>query len=130
MPGIVRWLKFNAVGFGGILVQLAMLAFLTGGLRMNYVVATGLAVEAAIVHNFFWHQRYTWADRSQAGRLWRFLKFNCSNGGLSIAGNIALMALLVGKLHMHYMLANGISIASCSIGNFLVSDRFVFEKAG
>jgi putative flippase GtrA len=120
-----RWLKFNAVGFGGILLQLAALALLTGALRMNYALATALAVEAAIIHNYFWHQHYTWADRSKTRA--SFLKCNLTTGTFSIAGNVAMMGLLVGKLHFHYLLGNGLSIAACSIANFLVSDRFVFE---
>ena len=28
----------------------------------------GLAVEAAILHNFLWHERWTWSDRAAAGR--------------------------------------------------------------
>lgn len=124
-----RWLKFNAVGFGGIILQLATLALLTGGLRMNYVLATALAVEAAIVHNYFWHERYTWADRSRTNVRWRFLKFNFTTGAFSIGGNIGIMALLAGKLHLNYLLSNGIAIAACSIANFMVSDHLVFEKA-
>ena len=60
-----RWLKFNAVGFGGILLQLSVLALLASILRINYVLATAVAVEAAIIHNYLWHERYTWADRNQ-----------------------------------------------------------------
>ena len=120
-----RWLKFNAVGFGGILLQLAALALLTGALRMNYALATTLAVEAAIIHNYFWHERYTWADRSRTRA--RFLKFNLTTGVFSIVGNLGIMTLLVGRLHLHYLLSNVISIAVCSIANFLVADRFVFD---
>src|SRR5207237_8971860 len=58
-----RWLKFNAVGGIGMLVQLGTLAVLTNGLRVNYLLATALAVEAAVIHNFLWHERFTWADR-------------------------------------------------------------------
>ena len=121
-----RWLKFNAVGLGGILLQLAVLALLTSILGMNYVPATALAVEAAIIHNYLWHERYTWADRHPNVR-WRFLKFNLTTGVLSVAGNIGMMSLLVAKLHLHYLVSNGISIAVCSIANYLLSDRFVFE---
>ena len=58
-----RWLKFNLVGGMGIAVQLLMLVVLKSGLHIHYLVATALAVEAAVVHNFLWHERFTWADR-------------------------------------------------------------------
>lgn len=123
-----RWLKFNAVGAGGIVVQLAVLAGLKSGLRMDYLPATALAVEAAVVHNYFWHERFTWADRVSAGSWLRFAKFNLTTGLLSILGNILVMGILVGRAGLNYFLANVLTIAACSIVNFLVSDRFVFEE--
>ena len=127
----LRWLKFNAVGAAGILVQLAMLFLLKRGLGMNYLVATALAVEAAVLHNFFWHQRFTWADRVSVSRrqtLDRLLRFNLANGGLSILGNLVVMLLLVGRFHFEYFVANLIAIAVLSVANFLVSHRFVFIR--
>jgi putative flippase GtrA len=122
----IRWWKFNAVGAMGIVVQLVALTLLKSGLHMNYLIATALAVEAAVVHNFFWHEHYTWADRESASRLTRFAKFNLSNGAISILGNILLMRLLVGAIGLNYFVANALSIAGCSLLNFVVSDRLVF----
>ena len=122
----VRWWKFNAVGAMGIVVQLVALTLLKSGLHVNYLIATALAVEAAVIHNFFWHERYTWADRESKSRLIRFAKFNLSNGAISILGNVALMRMLVGVLGLNYFLANALSIAGCSLLNFVVSDRLVF----
>jgi putative flippase GtrA len=55
--------KFNLVGAIGIFVQFAALFFLKSVAHFNYLAATALAVEIAVVHNFVWHERYTWADR-------------------------------------------------------------------
>jgi putative flippase GtrA len=126
----VRWLKFNAVGGIGIVVQLVTLAVLTHGLHINYLLATALAVEAAVVHNFLWHERFTWADRvriSARESTGRFLKFNLTTGLFSILGNVALMWLFAGIVGLPYLPANMVTIATCSIINFLVSDRFVFR---
>ena len=60
----IRWVKFNAVGGVGILVQLGILTLLRSGLGVNYLLATAIAVEATVLHNFFWHERFTWADRA------------------------------------------------------------------
>ena len=67
----VRWLKFNAVGGMGILVQLGALALLKSGLHLDYLPATALAVEVTVLHNFLWHERFTWADRCGENRLRR-----------------------------------------------------------
>jgi putative flippase GtrA len=123
----IRWLKFNAVGAGGILVQLAVLGILKSVFKVDYLLATALAVEAAVLHNYFWHERFTWVDRA-AGSSWlRFLKFNGTTGLFSILGNVLVMRVLVGGTHLNYFVANVLTIATCSILNFLVSDRFVFE---
>ncbi len=127
----LRWLKFNLVGLIGIGVQLAALAVFRSLLNLNYLLATGLAVEVAVLHNFLWHQRYTWADRGTAGpgqALLRLAKFNVSNGAVSILANLALMRVLVGSLGVNYVVANLMAITACSILNFLLSDRFVFER--
>jgi len=100
-------------------------------LRLDYLLATGLAVEVAVLHNFLWHERYTWADRVSTRpfqSLVRLAKFNGTNGAVSIAGNLALMRLLAGEFQLNYVAANLIAITVCSMVNFLLSDRFVFER--
>jgi putative flippase GtrA len=125
---MIRWLKFNFVGGLGIVVQLAVLAILKSALHFNYLAATALAVEAAVIHNFLWHERFTWKDRERAvSPVARFIKFNLTNGLLSILGNLGLMRLLAGTAHLNYIAANLIAITLCSLANFLVSDRFVFR---
>ncbi len=127
-----RWLKFNLVGAIGIVVQLAVLGILNGVLKLDYLPATALAVEAAVLHNFLWHERYTWADRASLTRrqaLLRLLHFNLTTGAISILGNLLLMRMLVGQAHLPSLPANLISIAGCSLVNFLVSDTFVFRTS-
>ncbi|MFI5118578.1 MAG: GtrA family protein [Terriglobales bacterium] len=127
-----RWLKFNAVGGIGIVVQLAALAILRSWLRLDYLLATGLAVEIAVIHNFVWHERFTWADRPAARpvqSLVRLAKFNASNGAVSIVGNLVLMRLLVGELKLNYVVSNLVAIVVCSLANFLLGDWFVFDAS-
>jgi len=129
-----RWLAFNLVGLLGIVVQLGALAILTLGLRWNYLASTFLAVELAILHNFGWHERWTWVDKTNgrsAGRLTRLLRFHAANGAISLAGNLVLMWLLAGLLRVQPVIANICAIAICSLVNFLASDRWVFvERKG
>lgn len=127
---VVRWLKFNLVGGIGIGVQFGALFLLKGLLGLDYLYATAVAVEAAVVHNFVWHEQFTWADRvkpSWSRSLARFARFNLTTGAVSIIGNLALMRVMVGQGHMNYLAANAIAIVLCSVANFLVSDQWVFE---
>jgi putative flippase GtrA len=67
--GLARWVKFNFVGGIGIGVQFAALFLLKSVLHFHYLIATVIAVEAAVVHNFVWHERFTWADRTRSDRI-------------------------------------------------------------
>ena len=81
------------------MVQFAALFLLKSLLGFNYLAATAIAVEAAVVHNFVWHEQFTWVDRvkskasdSSADRpSWlpsfvRFLRFNFTTGAVSLLG--------------------------------------------
>jgi putative flippase GtrA len=129
--GLRRWLRFNAVGLLGIGIQLVSLTALKQYAGLHYLAATALAVESAILHNFIWHNHWTWADRKAArkGSVIVLLgKFNLSNGAISIVGNLLLMGLLVGLLDIQYLAANLMAIMACSLVNFLICDRFVFGR--
>ena len=125
----MRWLKFNAVGVLGIFVQLSALGLFVHVLGMHYLLATALAVEAAVLHNFFWHRRWTWADRremavSSPGVL--LLRFNLTTGMVSMVGNLLFMRFLAGAAGFEPVVANLVSICLCAVVNFLVCDHFVF----
>ena len=117
--------KFVLVGAVGVLVQLAVLQALTA-IGVSYLWATGLAIEAAVLNNFMWHQKFTWGDRRGSG-LACLLRFHLSNGTISILGSLLLMSWFVGQFGMGVLVANLLTIAACSVGNFLASDRWVFQ---
>ena len=124
-----RWCKFNLVGGIGIGIQFGALFLLKGVLHLDYLFATVIAVESAVVHNFVWHEQFTWADRVQgscARSFGRFMRFNLTTGLVSIVGNLALMKVMVGIGGLNYLVANAVAIAVCSVANFLVSDEWVF----
>ncbi|HEY7287922.1 MAG TPA: GtrA family protein [Vicinamibacterales bacterium] len=120
-----RWAIFNAVGVLGFLVQLGVLTLLLEG-GLHYVAATTLAVEAAILHNFCWHTRWTWGDRPKTGTLVRLGRFHLANGLISIAGNAVAMWVLVGMAGMPPVPSNVVAVGICAVVNFVISDRVVF----
>lgn len=121
-----RWLKFSAVGATGIVVQLLTLALLLRLAGLHYLLATAVAVEVSVLHNFVWHRRWTWSDRDVARCGALLLKFNLTNGALSLIGNLIFMWFLVGAAGLDARLANLITISICALANFLLSDKFVF----
>jgi putative flippase GtrA len=119
-----RWLRFNAVGAAGYLVQAGALWLLTNG-GLHYVPASLAAVEAAILHNFVWHWMWTWR---MSGSPWPALgRFHVSNGFLSLTANLILMPVLAGLLGLPAIAANAIVTAICCLLNWLAALRFVFR---
>ena len=126
----IHFIRFNVVGVLGFALQSGTLFLLTrGALNLNYLAATVVAVELAILNNFLWHQRWTWRDRPAATRadiLNRLVKFNLTNGAVSITGNLIFMSVLVGRLGLPIVPANVASVAACSLCNFFLADRIAF----
>ena len=58
-----RFGRFSLVGFMGALLQLTLVFLLTECFSVLSTVATLVAVEITILHNFIWHERFTWGNR-------------------------------------------------------------------
>jgi len=130
---VLRFLRFNVVGAIGVGVRLGAVAFFAGVLGLHYLVATAIAIELSLLHNFFWHLRWTWSTERPDGprrhAFFRCLAFHASNGLVSMLGSLALMPLLVGGFGLHYLLANVVAVACTGLANFLVGDRLIFRRA-
>jgi len=131
---MIHFIRFNVVGVLGFALQSGALFVLThSALSMGYLAATAAAVELAVLNNFVWHQRWTWKDRPSANTgetLRRLLKFNITNGAVSITGNLVFMSILVGRAGLPIAGANVASVAACSICNFFLADRIAFYVEG
>ena len=121
-------MRAGPVGILGAGVQLTVLALLVK-LGLNYLVATALGVEAALLHNYIWHTRWTWKDRS-GKRLETLWRFHCSNGLVSIVSNVILMRVFAGWAGLPTLAANLLAIACASVLNFWLGDRWVFVTSG
>ncbi len=130
-PGLTRWAVFNLVGAAGIAVQLAALALLVRVCHLPVLAATAVAVEAAILHNFAWHERWTWRDRpagSVRERIARLGTFHLLNGAISLAGNLLIVGLLTRTMRIDPVAASAAAIVCCALVNFAASDAFVFRS--
>lgn len=146
---LLRWGKFNLVGAIGIGVQFVALFLLKDILGIELLLATAIAVETAVLHNFVWHERFTWADRIapdpsepdsvrricglnrpllSRGFLRRLWRFHLANGAISILGNLLMMKALVGFGHLNYLMADAVAIALCALVNFVLGDQWVFQS--
>ena len=128
----MRFGRFSLVGLLGAVLQLALMELLTKSLGLPIVAATLVAVELTLLHNFLWHQRFTWRDRKisglrQAGiRLWRF---HLANGAVSLCGNILLMYCFVERLKISMVGSTLGAIVLCALVNFQLADRWVYATS-
>jgi putative flippase GtrA len=130
---MTRWTRFARVGMMGFVVQLVALQALSMLAGLHYTLAVVLAVEAAIVHNFVWHERWTWRDRpaaSRGARVDRLVRFNLASGAVSLAGNVVFTMIFVELAGLPVLVANVAGITSLTAINFLVADRLTFVSAG
>jgi dolichol-phosphate mannosyltransferase len=140
---IARYFRFSAVGILGIGVRLAVVAAMVDLLGLHYLVGTAIGVEASLVHNFVWHERWTFRTPATPGAparpglppgagsvATRFVAFHAGSGLVSMIGTLAVMPALVGWIGLHYLAANLVAIGITSFGNFLLNDRLVFRPFG
>lgn len=119
---------FNAVGFGGFVVQICSIALLTRYFDWPVFVATAVGLELAALQNFVAHSRWTWSDRPASGvrewlrRYWRYQGVKAA----SLAVNLAITALLA-HLGLPAEIANTAAVLACAIPNYLVSEHLVFR---
>jgi len=125
---MTRVRTFALVGLAGFVVQLGVLWTLTAR-GWPVPAATLVAVESAVLHNFFWHQRWTWRDRAGASIGARLSRFHAATGLTSIAVNVTLTWALVRFLALPPIAANAAAVAAASLVNFLLADRWVFRGA-
>jgi putative flippase GtrA len=128
-----RLRTFATVGVLGFIGQIAALDALIRHTALPYPAAVALAVEGAILHNFLWHERWTWRDRRAGGvrgRLRRLVRFNAATAATSIAGNVLVTSALVEGPGMPIVPAGVAAVVLMSAINFALADRLVFRAAG
>ncbi len=126
----LRPFAFAAVASGGFLIQIAVVSVLTHAASLAPEAATAIGVELAILHNFLWHERWTWRDRIGAAprRLRRFIDYQLATGCTSLAGNVIVVGIATRAYAVDPTAATPLAVAIMSLVNYLVSDRWVFAR--
>lgn len=118
---------FAIVGAVGFVVQLTTLGLLTAW-GWPVPAATAVAVELAVLHNFWWHERWTWRDRRDGSRLSRVVRFHAATGAVSLFTNVVVTWWLARTLGLPAIAANAVAVAIASAANFFAADRWVFGR--
>jgi dolichol-phosphate mannosyltransferase len=130
MKGALRFGRFNLVGLFGAVLQLLLYFVLMKAGRASETTATLIAVEIVILHNFLWHERFTWRDREPVNlrqRTMRLCRFHAGNGVISLAGNTLLTYAFVEWLGIPALPSAIAAITLCAPANYIVADRWVYS---
>jgi dolichol-phosphate mannosyltransferase len=128
VPQSGRVWKFGFVGLLGVVVNLGLLYLLGVSLGLYKGLAWFLAVEASVLHNFAWHEWFTWSDRRQAGGFALIrdaVAFHLAVAGAGLVNGLIFAALSL--MGAPLLLAGGIGIAGGTVFNFITADRWVFR---
>jgi putative flippase GtrA len=125
----LRLARFYAVGFGGLMLQLTVVAC-AGHAGLDYRVSSVLALGVTLAHNFAWHARWTWSDRRPAGgrlvvAFWRFVT---ANGAVSFVGTVVLLPVVVQQFGVPPVPANLAVIGVCGLVNYWLGGRACFPQ--
>jgi dolichol-phosphate mannosyltransferase len=124
----LRFARFGAVGLSGLVVNTAVLAFLTDFVGLFYVVSAVFATQVSTLWNFCFTEFWVFSDRAaRRGRGSRMaLFFLMNNAALALRG--PLLIVLTSGLGIHYALSNVISLASLTLLRFALADTWIWAK--
>ncbi len=126
-PGLTRGLAFGLVGCSGILVNSIALWALVQVVHAPLLAAAILATQCSTTWNFLWIDKAVFRGPKTRRTAVRFLGFAVVNNVLLLI-RVPLLALLVDHAHVHYLVANVLTLIAVFVGRFVLSDRVLFSR--
>ena len=124
--------RFTAVGAAGIVVNQGLLWLLVLAMgTQNLLGAAALATVGSSTFNFVGTESWVFRGRSRPGAggvARRFAAFGAINGAALLVRLPLLYVLTLPGLHIHYLLANLISIGVLTLARFALSDRLIWPR--
>ena len=125
-----QFAQFCLVGATGVLVDMSLFWLLCEKLNLDLQYGKPIAAEVALLNNFAWNERWTFAGAScdRASVLTRLKRFHliCGSG---IAISVCIVFILVRSLHFHALVANAIAIGMVSFWNFTLAKSWSWRSA-
>jgi dolichol-phosphate mannosyltransferase len=110
----------------GLVVNQALLwSAVTIG-HITYLIGAILATQGSTTWNFLLLDRWVFPERNDRPGGLRYLAFSGVNN-LALLLRVPMLALLVSLLHVHYLVANLITLIALFVSRFVLSDRFIWR---
>ena len=124
----ITFLKFGIVGGSGVIVNYLCFWILVEISKLNHLIASIIATEAAILNNFIFNDLWTFRDRRSGSSLsFRLLNFHWSRI-LGLLVTVASLYLLVDILGFNKLVSYVFAIGFGTLTNFFTSDLFVWPE--
>lgn len=124
----VDFLRFCAVGTLGFLINFTLLTVLYKWLDFPIVLAQVIASELSLFNNFMFHQYWTYRhDSLKKPFLQLIIQFHATSW-IAIIGSTLLVSLMVGILHIDYIVALVVSSALALFWNFFWTRFAIWKK--
>ena len=119
--------KFGAVGILGLGVNLAVQAFLTAILGLNYLLSAVLATQVSSTVNFVMADAWVFDSDTANGRTRRYVSFLAMNNAALVL-RAPMMWGLTNYLGLHYTLSNLASLLVMTLIRFGVADNVIWRS--
>jgi dolichol-phosphate mannosyltransferase len=124
-----RFVRFAAVGTLGVVVNTLVLLMLREHAGWPYLLASALAIETAIMHNFILNDLWTFRDHIRRGEstIWRrFGRFQTVSLGGTVV-NLAVLWLLHGLLGFPLLASNLVGIGGAVLYNYAANKLWTWQ---
>ena len=95
---------------------------------IRLLIASVMAVEAAVISNFYWHERWTFRHRElHAPKIIRFFKFNLASIGSPVIA-VATINVLTPVFGISPYIANTIGVALGASWNWVWNNHVIWRR--
>ena len=121
------FMKYSLVGVSGVFVNLGLYLFLTRYYEISEVVAPLIAIESALISNFFLNNFWTFGKRITQSRIRvKFVKFHLVSGFSALINYSAFLTLFL-VFGLYDILANLIGIGLAAMVNYLINSNWTWK---
>jgi dolichol-phosphate mannosyltransferase len=129
LAGTERFTRFLLVGTSGLIVNNLVLAAFIELIGLHYLMAAVVATQVSTFWNFSLTEAWVFRQRETEHPFFnRLVSFFLINNFLLILRG-PLLALMVDKLSVHYLVANLVSLAAIVLLRYFMADRWIWTEA-